>query len=222
MKDELTIRPAGPADLADINAIYNYYVAHSTCVWTTQPCSEKEREAWYEEHGETMPVLVAESGGRILGWAALGSFRSAYTAAGTLEDSVYVHHEFHRRKIGSQLLAALIEAARQLGLRSLLANISADQTPSIRLHEKFGFQQVAHLRDVGQKFNRRFDAVYLQLLLVADKPAPPDVGVAPKCATEARGASADEQRLSGDLLVVGTQPGLGRSACPSSSTVDPP
>jgi phosphinothricin acetyltransferase len=58
-----------------------------------------------------------------------------------------------------------------MGLRSILANISADQTPSIRLHEKFGFQKVAHLRQVGQKFNQRFDAVYLQLLLAADEPA---------------------------------------------------
>jgi phosphinothricin acetyltransferase len=65
------------------------------------------------------------------------------------------------------LLEALIEAARRLGLRSLLANISAEQTPSLRLHEKFGFQKVAHLREVGQKFNQRFDAVYLQLLLAA-------------------------------------------------------
>jgi len=65
------------------------------------------------------------------------------------------------------LLQALIDVARHLGLRSLLANISADQTPSVRLHEKFGFQKVAHLIDVGQKFNQRFDAIYLQLLLAA-------------------------------------------------------
>jgi L-amino acid N-acyltransferase len=169
MTDEITIRPAKFDDLADINAIYNYYIAHSTCVWETQPCSESERKTWYDRHGKTMPVLVAESKGRIIGWAALGSFRAAYTAAGTLEDSVYVHHDFHRRKIGSRLLTALIEAARQMGLRSILANISGDQTPSIRLHEKFGFQKVAHLRDVGQKFDRRFDAVYLQLHLAANK-----------------------------------------------------
>ena len=168
MTDNITIRPATPADLAEINAIYNYYIAHSTCVWTTQPCSEAEREAWFaehERHGQSMPVLVAEYNGRVIGWSALGSFRAAYTAAGTLEDSIYVHHDFHRRKIGSRLLEALIEAARKKGFRSILANISADQTPSIRLHEKFGFQKVAHLREVGQKFNQRFDAVYLQLLL---------------------------------------------------------
>lgn len=112
-----------------------------------------------------MPVLIAEQHGRVIAWGALGSFRAAYTAAGVLEDSIYVHHDFHRQGIGSRLLQALIDAARKDGLRSLLANISADQTPSIRLHEKFGFQKVAHLRDVGQKFNQRFDAVYLQLPL---------------------------------------------------------
>ncbi len=165
MTNDIYIRPASCADLPAINTIYNYYVAHSTCVWTTQPCSESERMAWFEEHSQSMPILVAEYNGRIVGWGALGSFRAAYTAAGTLEDSVYVHHDLHRQKIGSRLLEALIEEARRIGLRSILANISADQIPSIRLHEKFGFQQVAHLRQVGTKFNQRFDAVYLQLCL---------------------------------------------------------
>ena len=167
MTHNIIIRPATPGDLTAINTIYNYYVVHSTCIWTTQPCSEAERKAWYQEHGPSMPVLVAEHGGCVVGWGALGSFRAAYTAAGMLEDSIYVHHDFHRQRIGSQLLQALIEEALHLGLRSLLANISADQTPSVRLHEKFGFQKVAHLREVGEKFDQRFDAIYLQLLLTA-------------------------------------------------------
>jgi L-amino acid N-acyltransferase YncA len=81
----------------------------------------------------------------------------------------YVHHDFHRHGIRSRLLTELIDVARRKGLRSILANISADQSPSIRLHEKFRFQQVAHLHQVGQKFNQWFDAVYLQLLLAANK-----------------------------------------------------
>ena len=169
MTQNIIIRPAAPDDLAAINAIYNYYVAHSTCIWTTQPCAEAERKAWYQEHGPSMPVLVAEYSGRVVGWGALGSFRTAYTLAGTLEDSVYVHHDFFRQGIGSRLLTELIAAARRIGLRSILANISADQTPSIRLHEKFEFQKVAHLRQVGQKFNQWFDAVYMQLLLSANR-----------------------------------------------------
>lgn len=171
MKGEIIIRRARSADLPIINAIYNYYVIHSSCVWTTDLCSDVERASWFEEHGDAMPVLVAESGGQLVGWGALGSFRTAYTLAGTLEDSVYVHHDFLRQGIGTRLLSELISAARHLGLRSILANISADQIPSIRLHEKFGFQEVAHLRQVGQKFNQRFDAVYLQLLLADDRAA---------------------------------------------------
>jgi L-amino acid N-acyltransferase len=173
MRDDISIRPARPADLKTVNAIFNYYVAHSTCVWTTTPCSEAERVAWYEEHGASMPVLVAQSGGDVVGWGALGSFRTAYTLAGTLEDSVYVHHDFHRRGIGARLLTELIAAARRVGLRSILANISADQTPSIRLHEKFGFRKMAHLRQVGWKFNQWFDAVYFQLLLAANQSLEP-------------------------------------------------
>jgi phosphinothricin acetyltransferase len=168
MTDNIIIRPASSGDLTDINAIFNYYVVHSTCVWTTTPCSEAERKAWHEEHGAAMPILVAEYNGSVVGWGALSSFRTAYTLAGTLEDSIYVHHDFLRRGIGSRLLAELIDAARRRGLRSILANISADQKPSIRLHEKFGFQKVAHLRQVGQKFDQWFDAVYLQLLLAAN------------------------------------------------------
>ena len=165
MADELTIRPAAPPDLGAINAIFNYYVDRTTCVWTTERCSEAGREAWYREHDKSMPVLVAELAGGIVGWAALGTFRPAYTAAGTLEDSVYVHHEFQRRRIGSRLLGALIAEARRRELHSILANISADQAASIRLHEKFGFEKVAHLRQVGRKFGRTLDAVYYQLLL---------------------------------------------------------
>jgi L-amino acid N-acyltransferase len=165
MTNGLIIKPANSNDLLEINAIFNYYVAHSTCVWTTTPYSDAERKVWFEEHSETMPVLVAEYNGRIVGWGSLSSFRDAYTAAGTLEDSIYVHFDFHRQGIGSRILTGLIEFARQNGLRSILANISADQEASIRLHEKFGFEKVAHIRQVGWKFNKRLDAVYLQVLL---------------------------------------------------------
>jgi phosphinothricin acetyltransferase len=165
MNDQLAVRPARRSDLRAINRIYNYYVANSTCVWRTNACSGAEREAWYREHGRKMPVLVAEYGGRITGWAALSTFRTAYTAAGTLEDSIYVHHDFLHQGIGSRLLTELIERARREGIRSILANISAEQSASIRLHRKFGFRKVGHFPQVGQKFNQRFDAVFMLLAL---------------------------------------------------------
>ena len=175
----IAVRPAVESDLSPINDIYNYYVLTSTSEWTTTPCSEVERKAWYEEHREDMPVLVAERGGRVVAWAALSSFRKVYTLFGTLEDSVYVRHDCHRQGIGSRLLSELIGCARRQQLRSILANISADQEPSIRLHEKFGFQKVAHLRQVGRKFDRWLDAVYLQLLLTNTELGRPGEGSSP-------------------------------------------
>jgi L-amino acid N-acyltransferase YncA len=165
MTNNIVIKPAKSENLLDINQIFNYYVDHSTCVWTTTPYSDSERKVWFEAHSENMPVIVAESNGNILGWGSLSSFREAYTVNGTLEDSIYVHYDYLRKGIGSRLLGELIEIAKQNGLRSILANISSDQEPSIRLHEKFGFEKVAHIRQVGWKFNKRLDAVYLQLLL---------------------------------------------------------
>lgn len=157
----IVIRPGGPADLPEVTAIFNYYVANSTCVWTTTPCSEAERKVWYEEHGAATPILVAEGNGRIVGWGALSKYRT--TCA--VEDSIYVHHDFHRQGIGSRLLTGLITAARRNGHHSILAVISEDQEPSIRLHEEFGFQEVGRFRQLGCKFGRWLDCVYLQLLL---------------------------------------------------------
>ena len=159
--EDVAIRTASQDDLPDINAIFNHYVANSTCVWQTTPCSDPERRAWYDEHDASTPVLVAESDGRIVGWGALTKYRT--TCA--VEDSVYVHPDFLRRGIGTGLLIELITAARQNGHHSILAVISEDQQPSIRLHEKLGFQEVGRFRELGRKFGRWLDCVYLQLVL---------------------------------------------------------
>jgi phosphinothricin acetyltransferase len=159
------IRPATEGDLDAINEIYNHYVLHSNCTYQEQPSTPDERRAWFLAHGPLHPVVVYEENGQILGWASLSRFhpRSAYR--NTVENSVYVRPALHRRGIGSLLLAHTIAQARQLGHRTILALIDGDQTGSIALHLKFGFEQVAYLRQVGFKFGRWLDVVYLQLLL---------------------------------------------------------
>jgi phosphinothricin acetyltransferase len=159
------IRPATEADLTAINDIYNHYVLHSTCTYQEEPSTPDERRAWFAAHSSLHPIVVYEEAGQILGWASLSRFhpRSAYR--NTVENSVYVRPEVHRRGIGSLLLAHTIAQARDLGHRTILALIDAEQQPSIALHLKFGFQQVAHLRQVGFKLGRWLDVVYLQLLL---------------------------------------------------------
>src|SRR5438270_179890 len=98
------IRAATVADLRAINDIYNYYVINSTCTYQEQPESLANRKKWFEHHGPNHPVIVAELEGTVVGWGSLSAYhaRSAYRR--TVENSVYVHHEHHRRGIGRQLL----------------------------------------------------------------------------------------------------------------------
>jgi L-amino acid N-acyltransferase len=163
--DNLLIRPATPADLAGITAIYNFYVQHSTCTYQDEPETPDERAVWFAAHGPAHPVLVAQAGEEIVGWGALSPFHPRCGYRLTVEDSVYVRHDRHRRGIGRALLAELIERARLLGHHTVIAGISADQPASIALHQQFNFIEVARLREVGYKFGRWLDVIYMQLML---------------------------------------------------------
>jgi phosphinothricin acetyltransferase len=165
MKTTCNIRPAAESDLVAINDIYNHYVLHSTCTYQEEPESLESRRRWFHHHGGKHPVIVAENGGRVLGWGSLSAYhpRSAYRH--TVENSVYVHHEHLHEGIGSQLLQDLILRARNLGHRAIIAGIDAEQPASVALHAKFHFEKVGHLKQVGLKFGRWLDVVYMQLTL---------------------------------------------------------
>jgi phosphinothricin acetyltransferase len=161
-----SIRPATESDLAAINDIYNHYVLNSTCTYQEEPEPIKSRRQWFAHHGSSHPVTVAESDGRVVGWGSLSTYhaRSAYRR--TVENSVYVHHEHHRRGIGSILLKDLIDRARKLEHRAIIAGIDSDQAASVGLHARFKFEKVGHFRQVGFKFGRWLDVIYMELLLL--------------------------------------------------------
>ena len=161
----ITIRQATESDLAVINDIYNHYVQHSTCTYQEEPEPLDGRRQWFKHHGDQHPVIVAEAGGQVAGWGSLSAYhpRSAYRR--TVENSVYVHHRQHRRGIGSRLLQELIVRARKLGHHAIIAGIDADQPASVALHAKFHFEPVGHLKQVGFKFGRWLDVVYMELIL---------------------------------------------------------
>jgi phosphinothricin acetyltransferase len=162
---DLTIRPATAADLADINAIYNHYVLHSTCTYQTEPETPQARAAWFAAHGPKHPVTVAESAGGIVGWGSLSRFHARAAYGRTVEDSIYVHSEFQRQGIGRALLIDLIDRARAIGHHTIIAGIDAEQSPSVALHAQQGFSSVAHLQEVGYKFDRWLHVIYMQLML---------------------------------------------------------
>lgn len=160
------LRLATADDLVAINEIYNYYVPCSTCTYQLEPETMADRQAWYRGHSpERYPVIVAEIDSRVVGWGSLSKFRERAAYDPTVEASIYIHHAMHRRGLGKLLLVDLIERARAAGFHSVIGGANADQTASIALQEALGFKRVGHLVEVGFKFGRRLDVVYLQLML---------------------------------------------------------
>jgi L-amino acid N-acyltransferase len=167
MKSPCALRPAAESDLATINDIYNHYVLHSTCTYQEEPDSLEDRRRWFSRHGGQHPVIVAEMDGQVVGWGSLSPYhpRSAYRF--TVENSVYVHHQHFRQGIGALLMKELIVRSRKLGHRAIIALIDGEQTASVELHRKFRFETAGHLKEVGFKFGRWLDVIYMELNLGA-------------------------------------------------------
>jgi phosphinothricin acetyltransferase len=125
-----------------------------------------------------LPYLVAEQGGRALGYCYAGRFRPRVGYRFTLEDSIYVDPAAVGRGIGRALLSAVLVQCEELGYRQMVAVIGGRETvASIRLHEALGFTQVGVFSDIGFKFGRWIDTVLMQRALGpgADTlPADPD------------------------------------------------
>ena len=166
MHQRVAIRKATQADLDAINEIYNHAVLNSTATFQIEPITAAERAAWFDDHPENIhPVFVAESGGRVVGWGSLSRYHSRCAYKFSVEDSIYISADHRRNGIGSVLLGRLMQAARDLGHRTVIAQIADHNGPSIRLHEKCGFRTVGELTQVGCKFGRWLDVTIMQNLI---------------------------------------------------------
>jgi len=164
--DIVTIRHAAEADLPAMLDIYNDAILQTTAAYDYTPHTLAMRQAWYAQKvAQRFPVLVAVEGDRVVGFASLGPFRAWAAYKYTVENSVYVAADCRGRGIGKHLLAALITAARQMEMHVMIAAIDATNEASLRLHDRFGFVEVGHLRQVGYKFGRWLDLKLLELIL---------------------------------------------------------
>jgi phosphinothricin acetyltransferase len=160
----LSIRPALPADLPGILAIYNQVIETSTAVYELAPVPLSERRRWYEARlSEGYPVLVAGDGAEIVGFSSFGPWRGAWPGYRyTVEHSVHVKAEHRGRGVGRQLLTSLFPLALELEKHVMIAGVDAGNEASLRFHETLGFERVAHFKEVGHKFGRWLDLVFLQ------------------------------------------------------------
>jgi L-amino acid N-acyltransferase YncA len=164
----VTIRSATVADATMIATIYAHHVRNGTATFDTIPPTDADWSAKIGPMAEAgHPFLVAEADGQVVGYAYATPFRDRAAYAHTCENSIYIAHGAVGRGIGTALLEALITSAVDRGFREMIAVIGGGEPASIALHTRCGFAYAGRMRNVGQKFGRLLDTVYMQRTLIA-------------------------------------------------------
>lgn len=162
------IRVATPADAATVASIYAHHVLHGTASFDTDPPSV---DAWTKKIAAIVsrgwPFLVAEVEGVLAGYAYATQFRDRPAYSRTCEDSIYVAPDRVRQGVGTALLSALVGSARAFGFEQMIAVIGGAEPASVALHASAGFVEAGRMRNVGRKFGRVLDTLYMQRDLAA-------------------------------------------------------
>lgn len=162
----LTIRSVATHDLESIVAIYNHYIRDTAISFEEVEITiEQLAQRIDAVKSSSLPWLVAELSGQVVGYAYAGKFhqRSAYRF--TVEATVYLAHDMPGNGIGTQLYSELLAILKRQDIHSIIGIIALPNQPSVALHEKFGFRKIGHFLEVGFKFNTWQDVGYWQVIL---------------------------------------------------------
>ncbi len=152
-------------DAAAIARIYNYYVTDTIVTFEEEPVGEHEIvDRIVEVQSAGLPWLVAEQGQDIVGYAYASKWKGRIGYRFAVEVTVYLDQGFVKRGVGSLLYAELLKQLKAAGVRTAIGGIALPNDASVRVHEKFGFEKVAHFKDNGIKFDRWIDVGYWQLI----------------------------------------------------------
>jgi phosphinothricin acetyltransferase len=156
------LRPATPADVAAITAIYNEGIAGRQATFETRPRTEEEIAPWLEEG---RPLLVAEDGGTIVGFARVSGYSDRCVYDGVGEHGVYVAAAAQGGGIGRALLEALSAAAERDGYYKLTSRIFTSNAASRAVHRAAGFEEIGVQRRHGRLDGEWRDCVLVERLL---------------------------------------------------------
>jgi len=159
------IRDITISDSGRIHEIYNQYVKNSHATFQEQPLTLAEIEGKIQKIIKNFPWLVYEENGQIVGYTYADKWKEKTAYRYTVETSIYLDSEHLGKGIGSKLKATMIEELRERGFHCVISAISLPNPASIAMCEKFGFQKVGQLREIGYKFGEWIDVGYWQLLL---------------------------------------------------------
>ena len=162
------IRPATMEDSPAIRQIRNAAVRESLAIWTSIEQDPARAETWLAPMVQRGTALVAHVSGKphdVVGFAVAGPWHSYEGYARTVEDSIYLSPTAQGKGLGARLLAALIEASRQAGDRTMIALIEAGNATSVRLHERYGFTTVGTVPQAGEKHGQILDLTLMSRCL---------------------------------------------------------
>lgn len=164
--DELTIRAATVADADAVAAIYNHYVAHTIVTFEEEAISVSEMALRIRNiAAASLPWLIAERQGEVVGYAYARPWRERRAYRFSAEITVYVVPSSTGRGVGSRLYERLLPLTQNRGIHAVIGIIALPNDASVALHEKFGLSKVAHLKEVGFKFDRWIDVGYWERIL---------------------------------------------------------
>jgi L-amino acid N-acyltransferase YncA len=166
MANEARIRAVAADDAAAIARIYNHYVTDTIVTFEEDPVTSSEIESRIREiESASLPWLVAEQNGEVVGYAYAGKWKARRGYRIAVEVTVYLDAACAGRGIGSALYAELLAELKSKGIHTAMGGIALPNDASIKLHEKFGFKKVAHFKENGIKFGKLIDVAYWQLML---------------------------------------------------------
>jgi L-amino acid N-acyltransferase YncA len=164
--DEIRVRPVTVQDAAAVARIYNHYVVETIVTFEEEAVTADEIvQRIHEVQSASMPWLVAERGPEILGYAYASKWKGRIGYRFSAEVTVYLDHACSRQGVGSTLYTQLLSALKSAGIHAAIGGIALPNDASVALHEKFGFEKVAHFRENGLKFDRWIDVGYWELIL---------------------------------------------------------
>ncbi len=167
-----TIRLAEKRDVPGILEIYTPFILHTAV--TFEETVPDEESFWGRIQGirTELPFLVCEMENRIAGYAYASGYRSRASYRWTKEVSVYVHPDFHRKRIALALYTSLNEMVRFQGIADLLAIITLPNDSSVAFHEYVGYHKCAEFSKVGYKLNQWQNVGWFELFLQDENTAP--------------------------------------------------
>jgi phosphinothricin acetyltransferase len=163
------VRYAVESDLPALTEIYNHYVVNTPATFDLEPFTVESRRAWFSHYRTSgrHRLVVAERDDHVVGYASSSQFRVKPAYDTSVEVTVYLHPEATGGGIGSVLYRRLFDELGTEDIHRAYAGIAMPNDASLALHRKFGFVEMGTMTEVGRKFGKWWDVLWMERSLAS-------------------------------------------------------